>query len=369
LIDTPQPKVWRITARGSELLASLPERIDTKLLSSYPEFRAFRVKSVPTATGNVQPPLAPPSETLHHRSPNWERDELVLALDLYLRAGLIGPSHPDVVSLSKLLRELRPDEANQGARYRNPNGVAKKLANFAGIDPEYLGGGLPKGGRLDQVVWDEFKANRANLATEALRVRSAISPQEPAAIQASAASDDGDTATAHTRAQWQLARIGGRLGLDVWIPRSDRHKVFQGHRLGDLSIETLPSFGLGQAQGIVENIDVLWIDAGVVLCAFEVEHSTAVYSGILRMSDLVTVQPYTAIKLFIVAGSDRTEKVARELARPTFAKARPPLAQVCRFLTYESLERHLAFAEEHGPYLKLDWVDQIAPPVEAPSPR
>jgi hypothetical protein len=168
----------------------------------------------------------------------------------------------------------------------------------------------------------------------------------------------------HTKAQWQLARMGRALGLEVWIPRSDRHRSYRGALLADLCAAELPSLGLPtQAQAIIENIDVLWIDAGVVVCAFEVEHSTAVYSGLLRMSDLVTVQPYTSIKLFIVASADRRGKVARELMRPTFAKSKPPLAQICQFLSYERLDERLDFAEEHGPYLKFDWVGRLAEPL------
>jgi len=158
--------------------------------------------------------------------------------------------------------------------------------------------------------------------------------------------------------------MGAALGLDVWIPRSDRNKTYHGERLSDLSIPDLPSAGLPvQAQGIIENIDVLWTEASVVVCAFEVEHTTSVYSGVLRLSDLVTVMPYTSIRLFIVASGDRRAKVARELARPTFARPKPPLAQVCQFLSYERLEERLAFAEEHGRYLKFDWIERLVEPV------
>jgi hypothetical protein len=81
------------------------------------------------------------------------------------------------------------------------------------------------------------------------------------------------------------------------------------------------------------------------------------------MSDLVTVQPYTPIRLFIVASHERADKVARELSRPTFAKAKPPLAQICRSLPAEQLDEHLVFAQAHGRYLKFDWVDVLAEPV------
>jgi hypothetical protein len=169
----------------------------------------------------------------------------------------------------------------------------------------------------------------------------------------------------HTKAQLQLARMGRALGLDVWIPPSDRYKAHQGEKLADLSIRELPSLGLSdQAREIIGNIDVLWIDAGLVRCAFEVEHTTAVYSGLLRLSDLVAVQPYTHIRLFIVASTERRGKVTREVSRPTFALSRPPLKTICRFLSYERLEERYVFAEQHGRYLKLDWADNLAEPWE-----
>jgi hypothetical protein len=41
----------------------------------------------------------------------------------------------------------------------------------------------------------------------------------------------------------------------------------------------------------IENFDVLWLSGQSIVAAFEVEHTTAVYSGLLRMSDLLTMQP------------------------------------------------------------------------------
>jgi 5-methylcytosine-specific restriction protein A len=71
------------------------------------------------------------------RNPPWQRDELILALDLYVRLGKRIPddTEREVVDLSDLLNRLpihpiRPDVA----KFRNPNGVALKLANFRAID-------------------------------------------------------------------------------------------------------------------------------------------------------------------------------------------------------------------------------------------
>ena len=74
------------------------------------------------------------------------RDELILALDLYRRFGIADDRHPEVVRLSEIRNRLpihssRPDEV----RFRNPNGVGLKLANFAALDPDYPGVGMSRG--------------------------------------------------------------------------------------------------------------------------------------------------------------------------------------------------------------------------------
>ena len=48
-------------------------------------------------------------------------------------------------------------------------------------------------------------------------------------------------------------------------------------------------------------IDVLWLQGEAIVAAFEVEHTTTIYSGLLRMADLVSMQPNLKLDLFIVA--------------------------------------------------------------------
>lgn len=109
------------------------------------------------------------------RNPTWERDELILALDLYLRIGKGDDKHPDVIRLSHDLNRLplnlnRPDPT----RFRNANGVAMKLGNFAALDPANEGVALSNGGRRDREVWDEFASDRTRLASEIAGVRARI---------------------------------------------------------------------------------------------------------------------------------------------------------------------------------------------------
>ena len=69
--------------------------------------------------------------TTKRRNPPWSYEEVLLAMDLYVRRGLPSPSDPAVLELSRLLNRLRGgDPVADPNRYRNPNGVHLKLANF-----------------------------------------------------------------------------------------------------------------------------------------------------------------------------------------------------------------------------------------------
>ena len=58
---------------------------------------------------------------------------------------------------------------------------------------------------------------------------------------------------------------------------------------------------------MIRLIDVLWLDRGssTVPAAFEVEHTTSIYSGIVRLLDLALGAPTSATQgLFLVAPDD-----------------------------------------------------------------
>jgi hypothetical protein len=97
----------------------------------------------------------------------------------------------------------------------------------------------------------------------------------------------------------------------------------------------------------IEQIDILWLQGRAIMRAFEVEHTTSIYSGILRMADLLALQPNMDIKLHIVAPISRRDKVFDELRRPVFSLLeKGPLYESCTYLSYESVRelsrlRHL----------------------------
>lgn len=85
----------------------------------------------------------------------------------------------------------------------------------------------------------------------------------------------------------------------------------------------------------MQNIDVLWLTKNVIRKAFEIESTTVVYSGLLRMNDLVLAQPNNRIDLYIAAPKARRDKVYSQLIRPTFEQ----LLDRCELLAFEDIEQ------------------------------
>lgn len=145
--------------------------------------------------------------------------------------------------------------------------------------------------------------------------------------------------TRHTEMQYHLMTLGGEMGLDLWVARNDRSRRWNGTALGDLPgvIQELPTQFNEATNRTIELIDVLWLKGNSIVAAFEVECTTSIYSGLLRMSDLLALQPNLEINLFLVAPDERRDKVKQEILRPTFSLRDKPLAEVCGFLSFEKL--------------------------------
>lgn len=148
--------------------------------------------------------------------------------------------------------------------------------------------------------------------------------------------DDAPLMRDSIRIQAMLADIGDQMGYSIWIPRNDRSRVLEVWQTNKSAVlNDLPlNYDLDTIRTI-ENIDVLWIKGRTIVRAYEVEHTTSIYSGILRMADLMALQPNLNIKAHIVAPEERRGKVMQELSRPVF---RLLLAHSCSFISYNAVE-------------------------------
>ena len=124
-------------------------------------------------------------------------------------------------------------------------------------------------------------------------------------------------------------------------------------------LESLPLNYDDTTLRTIEQIDVLWLRGRAIARAFEVEHTTSVYSGILRMADLLALQPNMDIKLHIVAPADRREKVFQEIRRPVFSLLeKGPLADMCFFISYDSLDELVL--DKHLPHMSDSVLDDYS---------
>ena len=112
------------------------------------------------------------------RNPTWTRDELILALELYLRHRERLPDSDDaeIIELSQTLNSLFGDQAKDANLFRNPNGVYMKLANFRAVDPVHTSQGkrgLSRGGHGVGEIWEEFSTRFDELKLIATAIRAA----------------------------------------------------------------------------------------------------------------------------------------------------------------------------------------------------
>jgi len=138
----------------------------------------------------------------------------------------------------------------------------------------------------------------------------------------------------HPQVQTLLGSIGAQKGYDVWIPANDRPQLDWGlAKQFQLREKVL---GFESILPIIEEIDVIWIDKGSnkLRALFEVEHSTPIYSGLLRFNDVHLTASSGTTRYSIVAEESRRALFSRQLGRPTFKLS--GLLEVCTFLDYQS---------------------------------
>lgn len=182
--------------------------------------------------------------------------------------------------------------------------------------------------------------------------------------------DSDSETTAHIEIQWMLLKLGNDLGLDVWAARNDRNRSANGMRFSDLPRmrQHLPRQFDEATSRTIELIDVLWLRGNAIVAAFEVESTTVIYSGLLRMADLLAMQPNLNIPLYVAAPDERRDKVMIEVNRPTFSRLTPPLKEACRFISFSTLRQRLPGLAPYVQYLKPDVLEELSKSCDIEQP-
>ena len=213
--------------------------------------------------------------------------------------------------------------------------LSKDLGAFAGLLFEIGAGRLLVDGNVEAVLQvEKAKAERVSKARHADVLAEEHEESE------------------HTQIQYLLIKVGRALKYDVYVARNDRHRSYDGQSFALLTIPTLPQMGWPQeAMDTTSLIDVIWLKPGTseIVSAFEIEKSTSIYSGILRMEDLARSIPECTCHFYLVAPNRREKEVIAQLNRPAF---RNDLADISlAIIPFDNLRDHCdalcKFGEDH----------------------
>lgn len=166
----------------------------------------------------------------------------------------------------------------------------------------------------------------------------------------------------HTEIQYMLLKLGSDMGFDVWAARNDKGREFKGKKISNIPRikSELPNQFDEVTNRTIEMIDVLWLQKNNYVAAFEIESTTSIYSGLLRMSDLIAMQPNVNIPLYLVAPDERREKVISEINRATFSKLSPRLSEICRYISFTELKEQIKKIGEYVQIIKPEFLEIIS---------
>lgn len=139
----------------------------------------------------------------------------------------------------------------------------------------------------------------------------------------------------HWQVQTLLGGIGTLKGYSVYVPPNNIELLDWTLVRRFQPIATLPAYVAERAR-FASEIDVIWVDhkQDAIAAAFEVEHSTTIYSGLLRFND-VLLTCAGAGRYFVASDESRRDLFVRQLQRPTFQRS--GLSELASFLDYSNV--------------------------------
>lgn len=162
------------------------------------------------------------------RNPPWDSDERALALDLYLRRGMVDKRDPELCNLSEFLNErARRGGLDVTSTFRNPAGVALKLANFAALDPAHAGHGMKRYSRGDAETFARYAGDTDELAVvvdQVLRTERTVAGHDLLDLE-------DDATTEYVVTIDQAVRLAKRQEAGL-VRRFGEHLREAGHRVG-----------------------------------------------------------------------------------------------------------------------------------------
>lgn len=150
---------------------------------------------------------------------------------------------------------------------------------------------------------------------------------------------DIEVARRHAQIQIALVEIGRQLGFRTWVAHNDRGIMYKGQRLGEMRgvivrLEEVNLLeGFDEARRAAQLIDCIWFkNARLMPAVIEIEHSTGVRSGLVRMKNFQDTAPPVPARWVIAAPDEDRDKVLRECSLPQFVSLN------ARYFPYSAIE-------------------------------
>jgi type II restriction enzyme len=154
----------------------------------------------------------------------------------------------------------------------------------------------------------------------------------------------------HTEMQYHLLKIGNALGYDVIAASNDRSRQHSGNSFSFMSLQQFPEINLDkETLNTVKLIDVLWFQKSTnnVIAAFEVEKSTSIYSGILRLTDLSYTIADGDEVFYLIVPDKREKDVCMQLCRPSIKQNNVPIKYILFSELRSQCDALCRFGESH----------------------
>jgi len=272
---------------GQFLEAALATGQEERLIAEILSLESCRIKGLGPAVANIlyflHPTLLPPFNTAILRGHN-----------LLFRENLRLGSWKDYLTLREALIDLNQQLVPASS---------KDLGALAGLLYEVGSGRLP------------IRGTEPALGSAASKRREKLLARRHEEIRM-----DGWEENEHLRMQLLLVELGRELGYQVYVASNDRNRTLNEKCLAFLTISQLPDLSLPESTAkTAALIDVIWVSKieNRVICAFEIEKSTTIYSGMLRLIDLAASLSEEPWEFFLVVPDHRDQEVLRQMARPS----------------------------------------------------
>jgi hypothetical protein len=141
-----------------------------------------------------------------------------------------------------------------------------------------------------------------------------------------------------------LIELGNLLGFDTYTADPARKSKLLDKTLGEISLlKGIPAFTYQRYLDTVKNVDVIWFKDEFPAYCFEVEHTTGVSLGLLR---LYQIRNFTNAKFYVIAPSNIISKFQTETTKDPFYR----IKNRYNFKSYEEL---VMFHEEAKKYHEI----------------